>query len=370
MMIFDKIKDFFSGLTVVDKLTKSLDSVFSWNPVTETIVVIFFVTIVTLSIFLMVALIKLLASRDIFLTLVKEGSAKAVMGVGDSGFHKFIMHFSGHRFKSGTWEVENKSSKGWKIWKFLGLSGVKYLGIPGLHTIHEYKFRWNSLKQSADDETTDAGGIYFKSHDDLLDNILLQDDIYYARIQGAEDHKMVPLDLDITLQIGIKDPYKALFTVQEWLEMTWGIYLPAIRRYVSTKGWQDLAGETEKHEKEFENSIKRAKDNLKDKFGVNVIEFRILRIKPGGARATMYETAATKEYEAERDAKVALIAAKAEQERIKTVFGEVEKYKELGLAIYKLEALVNSSKGPGNTIISAPELSNISAALGALIPKK
>ena len=341
---------------------------FPWNTLTISLTTILTLILLSTLFILAVALIRELALKDIFFTLVKEGTAKAIMGVGGSGFQRMIMQFSGKRINANG-NIDNKGKKDPWLKKKLGLSGIKILGIPFLHTIHTYDFRWNSLKQAADKKTTDKGGIYFKPHDEPLKYIILQSDVYYARVEGAEDEKMVPLDVDLTLELQIKNPYKALFVAQEWLEMTWGIILPAVRRYISENEWQILAGKTKEKEEDFKNSMGSVIKKLEKDFGIVLVEFRMLRIKPGGARATMYEEAATAEYKADQEAKAVLIAAKVEKKRIRTVFGEVEKYKELGLAIYQLEALVNSSKGPGNMIISAPELSNMSAALGALMTK-
>lgn len=359
-----KVSTFFSS----EAIESLADSIFSWNVLTISLTGILTLILLTVLFFLGIALVRELALKDIVFTLVKEGTAKAIMGVGGSGFQKMIMQFSGKKINSeGT--IEGNGPEDPWLKKKLGLSGIRILGLPFLHTIHEYKFRWNSLKQAADKETTDAGGIYFKAHDDFLKYIILQNDVYYAGVKGAEDENMIPLDLDLTLEIVIVNPYKALFVAQEWLEMTWGIILPAIRRYVSENKWKDLAGKTEQKETDFMSSMKKVIDDLEINYGIRLVKFRMLRIKPGGTRATMYEEAATTEYETRQKAKGILILAKAEQSRINKVYGEIKSHGELGAIIRKLEALEKSADGKGNTIISAPELSNISAALGTLIGK-
>ena len=234
-------------------------------------------------------LIKEMAVRNFFFTLVDEGSAKAIMGAGDSGFQKFVWQFKNYTLNNprcdseydrakDDWEAFTKKSTGPnKIIKFFGLTGMRWLGLPGLHTVHSYRFRWNSLRQSADDNTTDAGGIYFIPHDEVINYILLQEDVYYARVESAEDQDMVPLDFDITLRIKIVNPYKALFKVQEWLEATWSEMLPGIRRFIATRKWEQLTKEIEKTEKDYEALQKTAIQKLKEKFGVEITCFRILR---------------------------------------------------------------------------------------------
>jgi len=305
--------------------------------------------------------IRLLAEKNIIFTIVKEGTAVAIMGSGDSGFQRFIFCFRGKTLDSTTWDVLDTtitSDDTWqqKLIKFFGLSGVRYLGIPGMQSIHRYKFRWNSLLQSDQEGAQNAGGIYFKSHDEWLQYILLQDDVYYARVESAEDEEMVPLNLDITLRVRITNPYKALFVAQEWLEMTWAIVLPSLRRFISTKSWQELSGNLDQHEKDYTTSIQGDLHWLKINYGVRVEKFHVIRVQPGGSRATMYEEAATKAFEATAEAKRIRILAEAERDRIEKTYGKMEEYGDLGQTIRRLEALEKAAQGDSNTIIAAPEL--------------
>lgn len=321
-------------------------------------------------------LIKTMAKNNFFLTLVSEGSAKAVMGSGNSGFQRFIMQYKGHRFNEN-WDVVDggyiEKKTGWtKILSFFGLIGVRYLGIPGMQTIHSYTFRWNSLKQAQDDTTQNNGGIYFTPHREVLDYILLQEDIYYARVEGAEDNSMVPLNLDVTLKIKIVNSYKALFKVQEWLEMVWGLIIPSLRRYASQQSWENLVKELTNKSNEFFESLSHDKttENIENDYGVEIVEFCFVRIAPSGKRAEMYEEAATKEYIANKEAKRIIIKAEAEQKRIGLEYGKILEYKELGELVRKLEALEKVANGSGNTIISAPELSALSSELTKILSKK
>ncbi|MFA5318238.1 MAG: SPFH domain-containing protein [Patescibacteria group bacterium] len=312
--------------------------------------------------------IRLLAERNIIFTIVREGTAVAIMGAGDSGFQRFVSCFRGKTLNQGTWDVRDVNiapDKTWWQWivKFFGLSGVHYLGIPGMQSIHRYKFRWNSLLQSEQEGAQNAGGIYFKPHDDWLRYILLQEDVYYARVESAEDEGMVPLNLDITLRVRIVNPYKALFVAQEWLEMTWAIVLPSLRRFISTKSWQELSGNLDQHEQDYTTSIQGDLDRLETTYGVKVEKFHVIRVQPGGTRATMYEEAATKAFEATAEAKKIRILAEAERDRIKAIYGEVKEHGELGRMIRRLEALEKAAGGNSNTIIAAPELVAIASSI-------
>jgi len=317
-------------------------------------------------------LIKEMAKKDFIFTLVKEGTAKAIMGSGDSGFQRFLWEFKGYKLDD-EWNVLNDTDQpnNKRLKQFLGLSGVYFLGIPGLHSVHKYKFRWNSLKQAPDSTTKEAGGIYFTSHDEELDYIILQQDVYYARIESAEDKNMVPLNFDVTLPIRINNPYKALFVAQEWLEMTWGIVLPALRRFVAKQEWGDLSQRIQDKEKDFIKDIIQEFNNLDNSFGVEIAsdKFRIIRISPAGKRAEMYEAAATKQYEAEQKAKEIKVLAEAERDRIDKVYGKIEEFKELGQIVLHLESFVKAANSSGNMIFSMPELTSFASAIQKISKK-
>lgn len=342
------------------------------------------IILIPINLFCLPYLIREMAKRDFIFTTVNEGTAKAVMGAGGSGFQRFIFHFKGHRLNDPNkndfdpnkpaWEVIPEDAPAHKIdklIKFFGLSGVSILGFPGMQTVHKYKFRWNSLKQSPDQNTQESGGIYYTPHDEELNYVILQSDAYYARIESAEDKDMVPLDFDIILRGRVTNPYKALFVAQEWLEMTWSIYLSEFRRFIAQKKWQKLSQKAEAAESKYAEHIQNEVALLSNSFGTTIDEFRILRIRPGGKRAEMYEEAATKQFEAEREAKKIITLAKAKAGEIEKVYGKIQEFGELGELIYRLESAVKASQGSGTFILSIPELAGLGRAVQSIAsPKK
>ncbi len=311
--------------------------------------------------------IKELATNNILFTTVEEGRAKAIVSAG-GGFHKILMHYKGYEcIKEKEWTIAAIDSRSLPetLRDKLGLGAIYWIGFPFFHRVYWYNFRWNSLRQTdQEDGVVNAGGIFFKPHDERLDYILVQTDVYYARIENAEDRDMVPLNIDMALSITIVNPYKALFRTQDWLEMVWGLILPAIRRYVGDEKWKDLTHKVAEHEEAFKEQVlnKDAK-NIENDFGVRIDSFRILRVSPGGTRATMYEEAATKAFEAEAKAKEIRIKAQAERDRIEMVYGKIREYGELGQLLQRLEALEKAAQGSGNFVISAPELAGIGKAV-------
>jgi hypothetical protein len=329
-------------------------------------------------------------NNDIF-TNVKEGEGRAIMGAGDGGFIKFIWQHKGwtinenydvvpaHGYKEvklskelndNTYMVERdenvvlqKTAKE-QFAELFGLTGVRLLGIPGLHTLHKYTFRWNSLRQSADENTKENGGIYFTPHEEVISHFILQTDSYYIRLEGAEDGDMIPLSLDIVLQLRITNPFKALFAVQEWLESVFGEMIPTLRRFTAGQKWEVLVKDMKKAANEYMEDLNKSDNsvtNIEKRFGIRIEKFNFLRISAAGASADVYEEYATRRFKAEKDAEVLWIGAKAEakkikklakaeQNRITTTYGAVEKQKELGKLIRSIEGLERAASGQGSVI--------------------
>jgi len=340
-------------------------------------------------------LIKEMAKRDFFFTVVEEGTAKAIVGSG-GGFQKVVYQYEGYIINDPTnlqnynneyddWEVLREKDKtedkaDWFIEK-LGLKGVKWIGLPGLHKVYRYKFRWNSLRQYKTPKVIDAGGgIYYEPHEEVLDYVLLQPDVYYVRVENAEDIGMVPLNLDIILRIRVSNPYKALFRVQEWLEMVWGKYLTAIRLYVAHQSWEELNRRLDEKSQEMQDRMKKEEDFIHKEYGVRVEEFRFIRISPAGTRASMYEEAATKQFMAEKEAqriltladaeaKKILTVTEAEKERIRRIYNQIKEFGGFGEKIRAFEALEKAAN-KGTVIVSAPELAAFSEVYRRLVSKR
>ncbi|PIR13719.1 hypothetical protein COV49_01265 [Candidatus Falkowbacteria bacterium CG11_big_fil_rev_8_21_14_0_20_39_10] len=327
--------------------------------------------------------IKELASRDWFFTIVNEGSAKAIMGGG--GFQRFVWQYknqllnvpgaSWHNDKIADWEVIQAKDKkpSWLI-TFWGLTGIRWLGLPGLQNIYSYTFKWNSLAQdSRADGVIDAGGgIYFKPHTEVINYILLQPDVYYVKLEEAEDAKMVPLNIDFTMRIRIVNPYKALFRAQEWLEITVSEIIPLMRRLTPQDEWENLTKNKGSLVGSFLQMSSQAIQDLTDDYGVEIETngVKILRIAPGGKLAEEYEKAATEEFKADQEAKKIGVLATAEEGRIQKVYGKIQSFGPLGEMVRHVEALETVSKGSSNTIVSAPELVGLGRAIQNLAETK
>lgn len=102
--------------------------------------------------------------------------------------------------------------------------GLRWVGLPPYHKVYEYKFTWTSKTIQGEE----------RKREEIIDNILIQEDIYLIKLENVEDKNLIPLDINMFVTLRIVNPYKALFRVQSWLEMITdtlrGICVPYIGR--------------------------------------------------------------------------------------------------------------------------------------------
>lgn len=308
-------------------------------------------------IFLGIALVYFLANHNIFWTLVEEGRAKAILKFGK--FKRILLVYKGYRINLSEGESEGdiKEDEGNSP-----KSGLKWIGIPFINSIHEYKFRWVSFEQAEE-----KGKLVQKtiSHEELIDYILVQDDVYYTFIRESETSDMIPVDVDLLLTIRIVNPYKALFRVQNWLEATLNQLKPVLRRYIANKTLNDLINKKEGVGREFEDLLRGAGaeidteeagrvnigDYLERHYGVRIKKVGFVNIDPAGERGKIYQELMSQKWEAERNKERILTLADAEVERLKRVYEKIESFGDTGLFIRTLEAIQQTGQGEGNLVI-------------------
>ncbi|HTY40007.1 MAG TPA: hypothetical protein VMC43_02875, partial [Candidatus Paceibacterota bacterium] len=178
-----------------------------------------------------------LAKADFFFTMVEEARAKAIL-VNDR-FDRFVMAYKGFGFDDnwnvgevdkdnpdgGTYQERRKS-----IDKHLP-GGIRWLGLPGVSTVHKYHFRWATVFDTGDKATGELKR-HVEPYDEQIDYILLNDYNYYTKLTGAETYEggkasengkaeEAPgfgVDVEILLPTRIMNPYLALFRAHRWLE--------------------------------------------------------------------------------------------------------------------------------------------------------
>jgi regulator of protease activity HflC (stomatin/prohibitin superfamily) len=159
-----------------------------------------------------------------------------------------------------------------------------------------YRLRWTSVRED---------GTY-SPHNEVLDYVMLKDHIYLVRVKGAEDADMVPLDVDLFLTMRVTNPYKAIFRVQDWVELVTGRTMPLFRQYVAGNTFKDLKSKTQ----EAGGEVWQRLDAPTNKRPSLIDEFRTdygASIKEGGVQMNEvtppdeYQKAATRRYLAERE---------------------------------------------------------------------
>lgn len=328
------------------------------------------ITILTTGIlFAFIVLVYTLAKLNIFFTIIQEGTAKAIKKFGK--FQRMVIAYGDHALdqrgtirlpdedgKEGIELVKNADgtirtekytieiqSQSFRLW-----GGLRWVGIPFIHSVHKYEFRWVSYEQGEKDGKLAEKII---SHTETIDYLLLQDDVYYSFVHGGETSEMIPTDVDLLLTIRIINPYKAMFRVQNWLEAVLNQVKPAFRKFVFSCELKELMGKEEKMEREVDNFLKDSgiANYAERDYGVRLKKVGMAKVDLAGERGKIYTEAASKQYEAEKEKERKEILAKADANIIDTVFGKIKEYGSMGLYLKTLEAMETVGKGPSNTVI-------------------
>ncbi|MCD6528227.1 SPFH/Band 7/PHB domain protein [bacterium] len=304
--------------------------------------------LIGLSLFLLIWFV--LAPRNLWFTFVKEGTAKVVVR-GDK-FEKALIQWEGYTFDKKWNVVEGKEP-----WHPFG--GLRYYGFWPIKDIYIYDFEWTNVK---------GDGTIEHHPEEVLDYILLKEDVYYFKIETAEDIELLPMELEVVMTVRVVNPYKALFVVQNWLETVINRTRPAIRDAVTQKRYDELIKNKEAVGREIYKILRRRKllEEFQNRYGVEVRKIEVKEINPGKE----YREATLKKYLAERekerittlaDAKKQELERVAEGERIRIekVYSQIRKFGDLGRLIRALEAMEKSPLAANMTVQAIPGLSEM-----------
>ncbi len=249
----------------------------------------------------------ILAPRNYFFTFVTEGTAKIIVKAG--GFFKALIQWKGYTLdedqnvvpenewvKNG--EVVAEGTPGAKKYRepWHPFGGLRWVGIWPVFQIYLYRLRWTSVREDGS----------YSPHDEVLDYVMLKDHIYLVKLRGAEDTDMVPLDVDLLLTMRVTNPYKAIFRVQDWIELVTGRTMPFFRQYVGENTFKELKSKTQ----EAGGEVWQRLDALVSGRPSLIDEFKIdygAQIKEGGVEMKEvtppkeYQEAATRKYMSERE---------------------------------------------------------------------
>jgi hypothetical protein len=332
-----------------------------------------------------------LAEEDILFTTVKEGTAKAIMR--GRSFDHFIMSFEGfhlndprkswYQSDQPDWEVilhpyEEDSAYDDRSWLLKHL-GLYWVGWPWANRVYIYGFEWNET-------TTDrAGKDAVLPRREATDFIYVADFTYAIVTSGAETKDRLQTDELTLATVAIRNPYRALFSGEDWMRRVTAAINRRVREFVSGKAWDGLL--LSKDATDFSRPIIELTEKLPDdvatgavkglhgRYGVEIRTADLQTIDLSGESKRLHEEATTREYAAEQEAKAERTLGQARADVIKMIGDKEAEALQARLAVIKAngnegiilagyDSIVETSRNPGSKIIWANN------PLSELLPRK
>lgn len=311
-----------------------------------------------------------LAKENILFTTVKEGTVKAIMR-GDS-FDHFIMSFRGYhlndprkswhelwlkdengaevvcngqKVKLPDWEIVYHGAGNKKGFKetddgfydgrhpLLKTLGLYWVGWPWAKSVYVYGFEWNETY-------TKEGKEEVLPRAEATDFIYAADFTYAIVTTGAETKDLLPTDELTLVTVAIRNPYRALFSGEDWIRRITAAINRYVRNFVGNKGYGELisiAKGTGKKAlkawaKEFSQPIidlsklladetedKLPPKGLKGRYGVEIRTADLQTVELSGSKEekAKHQEAAAKVYTAKQEAEATILAGEAKANVIK-----------------------------------------------------
>ncbi len=290
--------------------------------------------------------VYLLAKHDIFFTFVEEATAKAIMKF--DGFHRIVMQYENCIIDEQTWDVSVCEASKKPRRKLFG--GLRWVGIPGIYSIYQYRFTWATIKPQKEEEEQ------VERRSENIKHIFVKDYVYLGEIKGAETKSLVPLDVNFLITTRVVNPYKALFRVHDWVNVIISRIEAYFRQFVSQEEYETLIGRKQQMGEEIMKALEETgvfgeTGKFYRDYGVKVKNIEMRDIDPVGENKKMIQEAATKKWVAEKQKLQVVTLADAEVERIEKVYKKIEEHGETGLAIRMFESIDKAGEKPGNWIV-------------------
>jgi hypothetical protein len=351
-----------------------------------------------------------LAQESLLVTTVKEGTAKAVMR-GET-FERFLMAFAGYHLnrpgypgfdpEEPEWEIlyhgkgnvggfgpkavkgtpapvgasdDDFDRRNWLLKKL----GLYWVGWPWSYDVYVYQFEWNETY------TNDKGQEQVLPRAEATDFVFVSDFTYAIVTEAAEtgDNENLPVDVMSLVTVAIRNPYRALFSGEDWMRRVTAAINRHARSYVGRRTYQRLItsdqqdGKTgAQHWTDFSRPIIKLNDKLPDdrpkrrphglhgRYGVEIRTADLQTVTLAGDRAGTLHEATTKKYVALQQAEairetgraesdVILMKGEKEAESLQKRLVVLKEHGKQGELLAQLDAMQASSQGPGNQIIWA-----------------
>ncbi len=344
-----------------------------------------------------------LAEEDILFTTVKEGTAKAI--VRGKSFERFIMSFEGyhlnnpskkqwHRQDKPDWEVlyhgrenldgfpEDDRRYDDRPW-WLRYLGLYWVGMPWAYSVYVYGFEWNET-------ITDKGGKEkILPRAEATDFIFVADFVYAIETDGAETKDHLPIDELTLVTVAIRNPYRALFSGEDWMRRVTAVINRLVRDFVGKHKFENLVSV---NTVAFSRSIMKLTTDLpnddpdpnivprglKSRYGVEIRTADLQTIELSGVAQEQHQKATTREYVAKQEAIATRIEGQAtadvtkmkgetEAEALRARLAVIKEHGEVGIMLAGYDAIQAASKNAGSQIIWA---NNPLAPLATLLAPK
>jgi len=234
---------------------------------------------------------NVLAPKDMWLTFVKESTAKVVMRGGKA--HKILVQAKGKKLDKDGFLVAGRE-------RHL-FGGLRWIGFWPIDMIYTYMFKWSGV---------DHDGQIHHHVPEKLDCILLKPDTYFFEEEGLEDKDGLPLKVGVLLTLRSVNPYLSLFGIQNWLETVFNRFRPVLRDRIAKNSYKDLIGQ----QGSMGGELFQASDALRGEFrllyGVEVDAAEVHSIDP----PEKYRAATLHQWDAQRNADAMAIDAKAKED--------------------------------------------------------
>ncbi len=328
--------------------------------------------------------LKWLAEENILVTTVKEGTVKGVMR--GKSFERFIMSFEGYHLNdphapwydpdTREWEVlphgrEDDRRYDHRRWILKSL-GLYWVGWPWVNQVYVYMFEWNETYLDKDGKTRVI------SRSEATDFMYVADFTYAMVTEAAETKDRIPTD-DLTLvTVAIRNPYRALFSGEDWMRRVSAAINRHVRTFIGENDLQFLINmkDPTRDSTDFSKPIieltKKLPDDtepgqgLEGRYGVLIRTADLQTVEPAGTAEMKkeYQEAMLKFYVAEQNAKATEVEGQAKANVIEMVgvkeaaalekrLAVIDAHESTGPMLAQLDAMQETSKGPGNTLIWA-----------------
>ena len=418
-----------TAFLLVGALLFNLEEVSSWlisvlAPYSEALllVVASVVWLVFLYYYVVPFILRWFAKENVLFATVKEGTVKAVMR-GET-FDHFIMAFKEYhlndprqkgkdkdRYKSEykqgddtiklyDWDVlyhgkdnpygftntdDTHYDDREETWfgRYLKSIGLYWVGWPWAMSIYVYQFEWNetyTVKETGEERILPRA--------ESTDFVYVSDFIYAVKTTDAETRDLLTTSELTLLTIAIRNPYRALFSGENWLQRVVAAVNRRVRNFVGDHNYQELISipqhkpedgqsvdrDVNEHWERFSKPIIKltgelpddVKDQhprgLKERYGAEIRTADLQTVDLSGKKVEELQDAARKVYVAQQSAEATRLEGKAHAEVI-VMKGEAEakslgkrlrvakKYDHLGEKLLHLDGLVAASEGGSNNII-------------------